>query len=125
MFTEKYERQLVVVMDSIERLKSVLADARQKAVDLQQLVDEVAREKKQILEEQKQRESGFVRQVAEKNTIISGLRTDITSLQTELQNRDEIIEDNETSFGRILAQSVKLSTKCIMNTMQYLGLYSN
>jgi hypothetical protein len=46
----------------------VLANARQKAVDLQQLIDEVAREKKQILEEQKQRESGFVRQVAEKNT---------------------------------------------------------
>jgi hypothetical protein len=80
VLTEKYERQLVVVTDSIERLKSVLADARQKAVDLQQLVDEVAREKKQILEEQKQRESGFVRQVAEKNTIISGLRKDITSL---------------------------------------------
>jgi septal ring factor EnvC (AmiA/AmiB activator) len=85
----------------------------------------VAHKKKQILEEQKQRESGFVRQVAEKNTIISGLRTDITSLQTELQNHDEIIEEYETSFGRILAQSVKLSTKCIMNTMQYLGLYSN
>jgi septal ring factor EnvC (AmiA/AmiB activator) len=77
------------------------------------------------LEEQKQRESGFVQQVAEKNTIISGLWTDITSLQTELQNCDETIEEYETSFGQILAQSIKLSTKCIMNTMQFLGLYSN
>lgn len=40
MLTKKYEQQLVIVTDSIERLKSVLANARQKAVHLQQLVDE-------------------------------------------------------------------------------------
>jgi hypothetical protein len=40
MRTEKYKQQLVVVTDSIERLKSVLANARQKAVHLQQLIDE-------------------------------------------------------------------------------------
>jgi hypothetical protein len=70
-------------------------------------------EKRQILDQQKQEEAAFVRQVAAKNKIISGLRVDATILQAELKKRDEIIEEYETSFGKILKQSVKLSGKRI------------
>jgi chromosome segregation ATPase len=113
VLTGKYEAQLAIVTDNIERLQSSLTDEKLAAADLQQLVDNVAREKKQVLEDQKTREAAFVRQVAQKNFAITGLRTDIESLRTELKNRDEIIEEYETSFGRILSQSVTLTGKRI------------
>jgi len=113
VITEKYEAKLSVVTQSIERLENTLADEQQTALDLQQLIDDVAMEKRKVLDQQKQEEAAFVRQVAAKNTIISGLQGDVSKLRSELQQRDEIIEEYETSFGKILKQSMKLSGKRI------------
>lgn len=113
LITAKYDAKLAVVTDNIERLENRLADERQVATDLQQLIDDVAMEKRKILDQQKQEEAVFVRQVAEKNSIITGLTNDVSRLRTELQKRDEIIEEYETNFGFILKQSVRLSRKRI------------
>jgi len=111
--TDKYEAKLSVVTEAIDRLENRLADEQRTAVDLQQLIDDVAIEKRKILDQQKIDESAFVRQVAGKNAIISGLRGDVDKLRVELEQRDAIIEEYETSFGKILQQSVKLSGKRI------------
>jgi DNA repair exonuclease SbcCD ATPase subunit len=113
LITKKYEAKLSVVTDSIERLENKLANEEQIASDLQVLIDDVAIEKRKILDQQKTEEAGFVRQVAGKNAIITQLQGDVSTLRRELEQRDAIIEEYETSFGKILKQSVKLSGKRI------------
>lgn len=113
LITEKYEAKLTVVTNSIDRLENRLADEQQTATDLLELIDDVAMEKRKILDQQKQEEAAFVRRVAGKNKIITQLQGDVSTLRSELNQRDAIIEEYETSFGKILKQSVKLSGRRI------------
>jgi hypothetical protein len=97
---EKYEAELSVLTDLLKRLqnkKQAIADARQ-------LTDHV----NMLKQQRRQEEQDFVRQLTARNNIISDLTGNLPTLESELQNRDKIIEEYETDFCKILKQSVKI-----------------
>jgi chromosome segregation ATPase len=114
--TTKYTTQINDLTGTIQRLETDLTGAREAADTMKDQIESYELEKRKFIEERQRMEKSFTDEIAKKNTVIVGLRQHVDVLKQEVRDREETIEQYESSFRKILGLGRDLSKKRLAKT---------
>jgi chromosome segregation ATPase len=109
--TEKYDNVIAEASESVKRLETDLAGARQSSEELRVMFDEMTREKELLLEEREESEERYRRTLMNRDGIILDLRRELDKLYDDIYDRDQTITKYESSLRELLGLSVQLTKR--------------
>jgi septal ring factor EnvC (AmiA/AmiB activator) len=111
--TQKFEAKLQEVNENVEKLRGDLSNAENSLQMVTVQLQDMTAAKERVMLEKERGDRQFLQTISARNMERFGLKQDVESLNTAVQERDGIIERYETSYRELIKLSFQLTSRRI------------